>query len=41
MLKGKWHLRAIAAGSVNNVHIFTMYEGSNAHSKMTLVLPKF
>ena len=29
------------AGSVCNVHIFAMYEGSDSHSNITLVLPKF
>ena len=29
------------AGSVYNVHIFAMYEGSDSHSNMVLVLPKF
>ena len=28
------------AGSVYNVHIFAMYEGSNSHSNMALLLPK-
>ena len=28
-------------GSVYNVHIFAMYEGSDSHSNMALVLPKF
>ena len=29
------------AGSVYNVHIFAMYEGSDSHSNMALVPPKF
>ena len=29
------------AGSIYNVHIFAMYKGSDSHSKMALVLPKF
>ena len=29
------------AGTVYNTHIFAMYEGSNYHSNMALVLPKF
>ena len=34
-------INCINAGSVYNVHIFAMYEGSDSHSNMALVLPKF
>ena len=40
----KFHFEVINcsnAGSVYNVHIFAMYEGSDSHSNMALVLPKF
>ena len=39
----KFHFEVINcnnAGSVYNVHIFTMYHGSDSHSNMALVLPK-
>ena len=29
------------ASSVYNVYVFAMYEGSDSHSNMDLVLPKF
>ena len=40
----KFHFEVINcsnAGSVYNLHIFAMCEGSDAHSNMALVLPKF
>ena len=40
----KFHFEVIScsnAGSVYNVHIFTLYKGSDSHSNMALVLPKF
>ena len=40
----KFHFEVIScsnAGSVYNVHIFAKYEGSDSHSNMALVLPKF
>ena len=40
----KFHFEVIDysnAGSVYNVDIFAMYEGSDSHSNMALVLPKF
>ena len=40
----KFHFEVINcsnASSVYNVHIFAMYEGSDSHSNMALVLPKF
>ena len=40
----KFHFEVINcsnAGSVYKVHIFTMYEGSDSHGNMALVLPKF
>ena len=40
----KFHFEVINCsntGSVYNVHIFAMYEGSDSHSNMALVLPKF
>ena len=39
----KFHFEVINcsnAGSVYNVHIFAMYEDSDSHSNMALVLPK-
>ena len=39
----KFHFEVINcsnAGSVHNVHIFAMYQGSDSHSNMALVLPK-
>ena len=39
----KFHFEGINftnAGSVYNVHIFSMYEGSDSHSNMALVPPK-
>ena len=34
-------INCMNAGSVYNVHVFAMYEGSDSHSNMALVLPKF
>ena len=39
----KFHFEVIScsnAGSVYNVHIFTLYKGSDSHGNMALVLPK-